>query len=38
MNLVCDRDVNLELIGGEAWWGKMCDTLAENYINPQARQ
>jgi len=38
MNLIADRDVNAELIGGEAWWGKMCDTLAENYVNPLARQ
>lgn len=38
MNLIADSDVNAELIGGEAWWGKMCDTLAENYVNPNARQ
>lgn len=38
MNLIADRDVNQELIGGQAWWGKYCDTLAENYVNPQARQ
>lgn len=37
MNLICDRDVNEELIGGQAWWGKICDTIADNYINPNAR-
>ena len=37
MNIVADNHVNVELIGGEAWWGKICDTLAENYINPNAR-
>lgn len=38
MNLVADNTVNAELIGGEAWWGKMTDILAENYVNPKARQ
>lgn len=38
MNIITDNAVNPELIGGEAWWGKICDTLAENYINPKARQ
>jgi len=37
MNILTDNHVNIELIGGEAWWGKICDTLAENYINPNAR-
>jgi hypothetical protein len=38
MNIICDNQVNMELIGGEAWWGKICDTIAENYVNPRARQ
>lgn len=38
MNLIADNDVNKELIGGECWYGKICDTLAENYVNPRARQ
>ena len=37
MNLICDRDVNPELIGGQAWFGKMADTLAEDFINPNSR-
>jgi lipid A disaccharide synthetase len=37
MNIICDNHVNKELIGGELWWGKICDTLAENYIRPEAR-
>jgi len=37
MNIVADNNVNVELMGGEAWWGKICDTLAENYVNPSAR-
>lgn len=38
MNIICDRDVNPELIGGEAWWGKMANIIGENYVNGQARQ
>lgn len=37
MNIIADNHVNHELIGGEAWWGKICDTLAENYVNANAR-
>jgi len=37
MNIVADNSVNKELIGGEFWWGKICDTLAENYIDPRVR-
>lgn len=37
MNIVADNSINKELIGGEAWWGKICDTLAENYVRPEAR-
>jgi hypothetical protein len=35
MNIIADNQVNPELIGGEAWFGKMCDTLAENYVRPE---
>lgn len=38
MNLIADNDVNKELIGGECWFGKICDTLGQNYVNPRARQ
>lgn len=37
MNIIADNSINKELIGGEAWWGKICETLAENYIRPDAR-
>ena len=37
MNIIADNSINKELIGGEAWWGKMCEQLAENYIRPDAR-
>ena len=37
MNIIADNNINKELIGGEAWWGKICETLAENYIRPEAR-
>ena len=37
MNIIADNSINKELIGGEAWWGKICETLAENYIRPSAR-
>ena len=37
MNIIADNSVNKELIGGEAWYGKICETLAENYIRPDAR-
>lgn len=37
MNIVADNSVNKELIGGEVWWGKICDTLAENYIDARVR-
>ncbi len=34
MNIIADNSINKELIGGEAWFGKICEQLAENYINP----
>ena len=37
LNIICDNHVNKELIGGEVWHGKICDTLAANYIKPSAR-
>lgn len=37
MNIVANNNINPELIGGEAWFGKIADSLAENYINPDAR-
>jgi hypothetical protein len=37
MNIIADNAVNQELIGGEAWFGKICEQLAENYVNPDQR-
>lgn len=37
MNIICDNEVNKELIGGEAWFGKICDTLAESYVRGDTR-
>jgi len=37
MNIICDNEVNKELIGGEAWWGMVCDNLAEAYVRPDTR-
>ena len=37
MNIVADNSINNELIGGEVWTGKICDTLAQAYVNPQTR-
>jgi len=37
MNIVANNTVYPELIGGEAWFGKIADSLAELYIKPDAR-
>lgn len=37
MNIIADNNIYPELIGGEAWYGKICDTLAEWYIKPEMR-
>ena len=37
MNIIADNALNQELIGGEAWFGKICDQLAENYVRPGDR-
>lgn len=37
MNIIADRNVYPELIGGEAWYGKIADTLAEWYVKPDQR-
>jgi lipid A disaccharide synthetase len=37
MNILADNNINPELIGGEAWYGKICDTLAEWYVKPEIR-
>jgi hypothetical protein len=37
MNIIADNSINPELIGGQVWSGKICDTLAEAYLNPETR-
>ena len=37
MNILADRNIYPELIGGEAWWGKITDSLAEWYVKPETR-
>ncbi len=37
MNIIADRNVYPEMIGGEAWFGKIADTLGTWYLNPDTR-
>lgn len=37
MNIIADNHVYPELIGGEVWFGKIADTLAEWYVKPDLR-
>lgn len=37
MNIIADNSVYPELIGGEAWHGKIADTLAQWYLKPDTR-
>ena len=37
MNIISDNNVYPEMIGGEAWYGKIADTLAEWYVRPDVR-
>jgi lipid A disaccharide synthetase len=37
MNIVANNNISPELIGGQAWFGKIADSLAEIYINPNSR-
>jgi len=37
LNILADKDINPEYIGGEVWWGKICDTIAEWYVKPEIR-
>ena len=37
MNIVADNSLNDELIGGQVWFGKICDTLAQSYLKPGLR-
>jgi len=37
MNIVANKNISPELIGGEAWFGKIADSIAEVYVKPDAR-
>lgn len=37
MNLIADNNIYAEMIGGEAWWGKICDNLGQWYVKPDVR-
>ena len=37
MNIIADNHVYPELIGGEAWFGKIADTLGSWYLNPDTK-
>ena len=37
INIIADKDVYPEVIGGEAWFGKIADTLGSWYLNPDIR-
>lgn len=37
MNILADNNIYPELIGGEAWYGKICDSLAEWFVKPEVR-
>jgi lipid A disaccharide synthetase len=37
LNIIADNNIYPELIGGEAWFGKITDTLAEWYVKPEVR-
>ena len=37
MVIIANNNIYPEFIGGEAWWGKICDTLGNWYIRPDTR-
>ena len=37
MNIIADNNIYPELIGGEAWFGKIADTMGEWYVKPDTR-
>jgi hypothetical protein len=37
MNIIADKNGYPEMIGGEVWFGKLADTLAQWYVNPDVR-
>jgi len=37
MNIIADNNIYPELIGGEAWFGKIADSIADWYLKPDTR-
>ena len=37
MVIIADNNIYPELIGSQAWYGKICDTLGEWYLKPGIR-
>jgi len=37
MDILADKNIYPEFIGGEAWWGKICDSIGEWYVKPEVR-
>jgi lipid A disaccharide synthetase len=37
LNIIADNNIYPEIIGGEAWYGKIADTLGEWYVKPEIR-
>lgn len=37
MNIVAGNTVIPERVGGEVWFGKIADSIAENYVRPDSR-
>ena len=37
MDIIADKNIYPELIGGEVWWGKICDSIGEWYVKPETR-
>jgi hypothetical protein len=37
MSIIADCDIYPEYIGGEAWYGKITDTMAEWYLKPEIK-
>ena len=37
MNIIADNNIYPEMIGGEAWFGKVADTLGQWYVSPDIR-
>jgi hypothetical protein len=37
MNFIADSNLYSELIGGEAWYGRITDQLGEWYVKPEMR-